>query len=235
MRIRRSSIIIDTSNSRGEVLLEIFENLINNNISSVYVTTRPGYAYARIHGLSSIYQYAIAPGSLVLGEEQLVENIIKELSARRIAVYIIERDTWIDVKQLDLSEYRRLYNEMVSAIREGCKSFKELVVNDYELDLECYEGKCGSLYVIDYISLPYIPVYGRIPYDDPLYRRVIKEYSEKKPREYLLSFIAFNDEYNVIASYRIGSGKPVIRLRVPYGCSDILNYLAWLLLDLLVS
>jgi len=232
-RVKQGSIVVCASGCRGEELISIFRTLGEVGINSVRVSVKPGYIYGRISGASRTQQYAVPPFSLII--EQPSKNIVEVLASKHecLEIYTIDIDSWIDTAVLSITGYLDIYAK-INRVVEECGE-ERIEYNHILLDFGCEGFSCRDIYVFDYINAPYSWAGRILPFNN-VYREVLRKASSEKLMKRLLCYaIDEKGEYIEVAVLEVGKTKYYIKINISKNCQLIKEYIAWLLLDLLLG
>ncbi len=229
-RVRKGSMIIELHKCSWREILLFIDKLIEHGIGTVNIVLNPGYTYARLYGVEKVYQYGIAPYSLII--ENGIEGLRGFLSDC-VNVYVVERDAWIDSKQVDLEKYREYLDRLFNDIEE-CISDR-FNINTYEIIVECNRGCCDEILYIDYINAPYNWVLQRRLYNDDKYLRAVLKQVMEKPSKFILSCRVCGENIEPLAMLKPRERKPLIIVELSPNCPMLKDYLLWFLMDLMLD
>ena len=230
-RVEKNSLIIEIYELGPDDIVELFKQVFNKGYKLVDIVVYPGYFYGRRPGSKGIYQYSVAPLSIVLPS-----TLAGELGNYVNYTYIVERDAWIDTRKLDLNTFLRIYFEVKNLVLNPSLN-KELVfeTSDSKILFKIVETRCDEIIYFDSLNTQYSGLFHRLSFLNELYHKILSDYVSRKPREYVLSYVVSENQYSPLLTFVPQSPKPIIKYVLPRECGDqLIKYLVISLIDALL-
>jgi len=231
-RVVAGSLIVELPRLEPEITLKLLEEIHSSGASCVDVAVIPAYIYGRRIESGSVYQYGVTPLSVILPSSY--KNLVAAITRH---AYVLERDAWIETKKLDLEKFLNVYRAGSLLVEEG-KPGSETSVDAGNLVVvfRKVEAVCNNIVYLDSINAHYGGVFNRLDPLNGMYSEMLKEYCEKKPGVYVLSYAVTLNKPAPLLVYDLSGLKPTATYYLMEGCSGILKkYLILSLIDLLLS
>jgi len=231
-RVVAGSLIVEIPRLEPESTLKLLGELRSIGASYVEVAASPAYVYARRVESENVYQYGVAPLSMILPSSyrDFVVAITKH-------VYVLERDAWIDTKKLDLEKFLNVYRAGVLLVEEANPGSETSVdTGNLIVVFRRVEAVCSDVVYLDCVNAHYGGAFNRLDPTNSIYSEMLGEYYEKKPGVYVLSYAVTPNKPAPLLVYDLSGLKPTAIYHLMEGCSEILKkYLILSLIDLLLS
>jgi len=231
-RVVAGSLIVEIPRLEPETILKLLEELHGSGVNYVDLAVLPAYIYGRrIEGVS-IYQYGVAPLSMILPSSY--ENLVVATTKH---VYVLERDAWVETKKLDLEKFLNVYRAGLLPVEEAKPGFETSIdTGNLIVVFRKVEAVCSDVVYLDSVNAHYGGVFNKLDPLNAVYSEMLKDYCEKKPGVYVLSYAIILNKPVPLLVYDLSGLKPTATYHLMEGCSRVLKkYLILSLIDLLLS
>jgi len=234
VRVVRGSLVVETCKINYDQILWLFKKLYDEGLVVVDVAIYPSYVYARrLNNHHGIYQYGVSPLSLILPSEY--QELVKDIKY----VYVVERDAWIDVKRLNLDVFLKAYDaasRLVKSVELSGEKPVEFETEKVSILFKRAEWGCDTIIYLDSVNAHYGGVFHRIDFTDEAYLSILKDHVERRPGEYVLSYVVSSGRFYPLLTYNLKRSKPIAVYLLPQGCDkELFKYVAASLIDLLLT
>jgi len=226
VRVVKGSLIILLHGLDVDRAWSVIEGLHVKGFKTITVSTQSTTVYARGFKSKGIHLHAIPPLSIILPPGY--EPVDLPLDT----ILVVERDTWIDTGSIDLDLYVNIYSRVMDVVNGLIQDFT-VNTGKYTLIFQRTSDKCTRLLYMDGLNTQYSWVTGRFPYDQDVYKAVLKDLTSRKPVENILCYIIMDGLYKPMVVHRPES--KIIMYSIPCECPGLREYLFWNLIDVLIN
>jgi len=231
-RVVSGSLIVEIPRLEPESTLKLLEGIHASGAGCVDVAVIPAYIYGQRVENGGVYQYGVAPLSIILpgSYKDLVVAITKH-------AYVLERDAWVETRKLDLEKFLNVYRPGLHLVEEAEPGSETSVdTGSLVVVFRKVEGMCSDVVYLDSVNAHYGGVFNRLDPLNSVYLEMLEEYCEKKPGVYVLSYAVTLNKPIPLLLYDLSGLKPTATYHLMEGCSGVLKkYLILSLIDLLLG